>query len=202
MKGLSFVLCATVLAVAGCAGKGDRIPIAIPGTLSGTAASTASGPRVAVLPFEDKRADRRALGQRESFWGGHSDFDLPSGTVSESTAKAFADYLSRQGWRASVVSSAGTDADATIQGTVTDLSVNAKGGFFHTDLNAKNSLSFHIVNQSDGSTVQERVSGTATDQVFWFAPEDAQSLVTDLLESNFKKFVSDVRLDGKAVRLK
>lgn len=201
MKALSSLVCVAVLAVAGCAG--DKIRVDIPGTFSGTAASTSSGPRVAVLPFEDKRADQRALGHRESFWGGQSDFDLSSGTVSQATANALAQYLTRQGWRASATSPAGAEgADVTIQGSVTDLSLNATGGFLHTDLAAKNSLAFHIVNKADESTVHERVSGTATDQVFWFGQEDAQSLLNDLLESNFRKFVSDVRIDGKAVRLK
>lgn len=192
-----------MLSVAGCAGQGERIPVAIPGTFTGAAATSSTGPRIAVVPFEDARVNTRALGERESFWGGRSEFNLPSGTVSEAGAKALVEYLNRQGWRAATARTAGADgADVTIMGTVTDLSLNAKGGFMHTDLAAKNSLAFQIVNHGDESTVRERVSGAATDQVFWFNPEDAQGLLTDLLESNFKKFVSDVRIDGKAIRLK
>jgi hypothetical protein len=87
-------------------------------------------------------------------------------------------------------------------GTLTDLSINAKSGFMHTDLSAKNSLAFQIKNHSDNTLVRERVSGSATDQVFWFDQEDAQALFNELLESNFQKFVSDVRIDGRAVRLR
>lgn len=72
----------------------------------------------------------------------------------------------------------------------------------HTDLSAKNTLALQIINHSDDSTVRERVSGSGTDQVFWFEPEDAQALTTELLESNFQKFMNDVRIDGRAIHLK
>jgi hypothetical protein len=72
----------------------------------------------------------------------------------------------------------------------------------HTDLAAKNTLVLQIINHSNDSTVRERVSGSGTDQVFWFDPEDAQALTTELLESNFQKFVNDVRTDGRSIRLK
>ncbi len=72
----------------------------------------------------------------------------------------------------------------------------------HTDLSAKNTLAFQIINHSDDSIVTERVSGSGADQVIWFEPEDAQALTTELLESNFQKFVNDVRIDGKTIRLK
>jgi hypothetical protein len=203
VKPLSLWVCLALMAVVGCAGKGEKIPIAIPGTFSGSAASSSGGPRVAVVPFEDKRGEQRHLGQRVHFWGGESYFDLPNGTVSKATAQALVDYLNRQGWRAALAQAPGADsADVTIHGTITELSVNATGGFMHTDLAAKNSLALQIMNHGDESTVRERVSGSATDQVFWFDPEDAQALLTDLLESNFRKFVSDVRIDGRAIRLR
>jgi len=203
VKGWVSLVVVALLAVVGCAGQGETIPVAIPGKFSGAAATSVSGPRIAVLPFQDKRADQRYLGQRAHLWGGQSHFDLPKGTVSDAGAQAFVEYLNRQGWRAALVKAPGADAaDVTIQGTITDLSIDAKSGVFHTDLSAKSHFTFQIMNQSDDSTVRERVSGSATDQVFWFDPDDAEVLLTDLLESNFRKFVNDVRIDGRAVRLR
>jgi hypothetical protein len=72
----------------------------------------------------------------------------------------------------------------------------------HTDLSAKNTLALQITNHSDDSTVRERVSGAGTDQVFWFEPEDAQSLATELLEKNFQKFLADIKVEGRTIRLK
>jgi 3-keto-L-gulonate-6-phosphate decarboxylase len=143
------------------------------------------------------------LGQRAHLWNGTSYFDLPTGTVSKASAQALVDYLNRQGWRASLARTQGSDAaQVTILGTVEDLSIDATSGFMHTDLSAKNTLALQIINHSDNSIVRERVSGSGTDQVFWFEPEDAQALTTELLESNFQKFVNDVRVDGRTIRLK
>jgi hypothetical protein len=197
------VLGLVLLVGTGCAGKGERIDVMMPGKWTGAAVSASTGPRIAVLPFDDQRPMQMYLGQRDHFWGGESYFDLPSGSVSRASALALVDYLNRRGWRASMAATPGADdADVTITGTVTDLSINAKSGFMHTDISAKNSLSFQIKNHSDGTVVRERVSGSATDQVFWFDQEDAQALFSELLESNFQKFMTDVQVSGRAVRLR
>jgi hypothetical protein len=197
-------LCVIMLCLAGCAGQGDRIDIVVPGKFTGPpAAASGSGPRIAVLPFQDQRPDQRYLGHRKHVWGGDSHFDLPSGTVSSASAQALVEYLTRQGWRASLARTPGGEgADVTMIGTLTDLSVNATSGFMHTDLAATHSVAFQIVNHRDGTIVRDHVSGSATDQVFWFSTEDAQTLVTDLFESNFRKLVNDLRVDGPALRLK
>lgn len=203
MKASLFCLCAVLVSVVGCAGKGERIDVAIPGKFASAASASSGGPRIAVLPFDDKRANQTHLGQRAHLWGGTSYFDLPNGTVSKASAQALVDYLNRQGWRASLTRTQGSDgADVTILGTIQDLSIDATSGFMHTDLSVKNTLALQIINHSDDSTVRERVSGSGTDQVFWFEPEDAQALTTELLESNFQKFVHDVRVDGRTIRLK
>lgn len=192
-----------LVSLVGCAGKGERIDVAIPGTFTSAAATSSSGPRIAVLPFDDTRAAQVHLGQRAHLWGGTSYFDLPNGTVSKASAQALVDYLTRHGWRASLARTQGSEgADVTILGTIQDLSIDATSGFMHTDLSAKNTVRLQIMNHSDGSTVRERVSGSGTNQVFWFEPEDAQALTTELLESNFRKFVTDVRIDGRTLRLK
>ena len=196
-------LCVVLISVVGCAGKGERIDVLIQSKGASADASLYGGPRIAVLPFDDKRANQMHLGQRAHLWGGTSYFDLPSGTISKTTAQALVDYLNRQGWRASLARTQGSEgAHVTILGTIQDLSIDATSGFMHTDISAKNTLVLQIINHSDDSTVRERVSGSGTDQVFWFEPGDAQALTTELLESNFQKFVNDVRIDGRTVRLK
>ena len=46
-------------------------------------------------------------------------------------------------------------------------------------------VSEQIINHSDDSTVREGVLGAGTDQIFWFASKDAQTLISELLESIF-----------------
>ena len=203
VKPSQLCLCVLIMSVVACAGKGERIDVAIPGNVTSTEPTSSGGPRIAVLPFDDKRGNQMHLGQRTHLWGGTSYFDLPTGTVSKASAQALVDYLNRQGWRASLARTQGSDdAQVTILGTIQDLSIDATSGFMHTDLLARNTLALKIINHSDDSTVREQVSGSGTDQVFWFEPEDAQALTTELLESNFQKFVNDVRVDGRTIRLK
>lgn len=192
------------IVVLGCAGKGEKIDVAIPGKFVGpTGQHSAAGPRIAVLPFEDKRANQAHLGTRSHLWGGISYFDLPNGSVSRAGAQALVDYLNRHGWKATMARTIGSDgADITIVGSILDLSIDAKSGIMHTDLSAKNAMAFQVTNHSDQSVVRERVSGSGTDQVFWFDSEDAQHLTDELFEKNFQKFVGDLRIEGRSIRLK
>lgn len=199
------LMCVGLIALVGCAGKGERIDILIPGGATGDGFSSVAtpGPRIAVLPFQDLRTDGAHLGTRSHLWGGVSYFDLPSGTVAKSTAQALVDYLSRQGWKASLSRTPASEgADITIAGTIESLSVDAKSGFMHTDLTATNALRFTISNHSDASVVRERVSATGSDRVFWFDQGDAQHLTTDLFESNVRKFLADLRIEGQTIHLK
>ena len=195
-----------LLVMTGCAAKGERVDLAIPGASSGemtATASNSSGLRVVVQPFEDARSDKMHLGSRSHFWGGTSYFDLPKGTVGEAVAKSMVRQLNKRGWQASLAGqgSAG-QPDVTISGSIRDLSVTAISKFCHTELAAKNTLMLHVANHSDGSSIQERVLGSGSDEVFWFDPQDAEQLVNDVMEKNIEKFFADVKVDGRAVRLK
>ncbi len=50
--------------------------------------------------------------------------------------------------------------------------------------------------------VRERLLGAGKDQVFWFEPDDAQALTTELFEKNFQKFLGDIRVEGRIIRLR
>jgi hypothetical protein len=192
-----------ILSLIGCAGKGERIDIAIPGKHTG---ARVSGPspgtmRVAVLPFKDKRENQAHLGKRSHLWGGTSVFDLQTGTLPEATAQALVDFLVRQRWEATLAREASHDgADVTIAGTIQDLSIDATSYVVQTELTAKSTLLLEITNRSDGSVVHERLLGTADDWVFWFEPADAQALTTDLFEKNFQRFLGDIRVEGQTIR--
>lgn len=194
-------ICISVLA--GCATKGERVDVAIPVTSTGaTMSSGSTGLRVAVKPFDDARMDRTHLGSRFHLWGDISYFDLPKDTVGEAVAKALVQQLNKQGWQASLDGQTGVQPDATISGTIQDLSVNAVSKVGHTEIAAKNTMMVRVANHSDDSTVQERVLGSGTDEMLWFEPEDAQQLINEVLEKNIQKFIADTKVDGRAVRLR
>jgi len=192
-----------ILLTTGCGGKGERIDLKVPIAygVNEKVAAMSSG-TVAVLPFEDNRTNRSHLGTRYHLWGGESHFDLSSGTLGESTAQAFADYLKERGWDAAVAKgNAATGVDVTITGQLVDIAVDAKSGVGQTELNGKNRLIIFVKNHADGSQVRETLTSTGTDQVFWFDPDDAQDLLNELYNKNFEKFMTDTTLDGKLLKL-
>jgi len=190
--------------LAGCASTGERVDIAIPGIATSPAGSGASGSglRVVVSPFDDARSDRTHLGSRAHFWGGTSNFDLPKGTVGEAVAKALVQQLNKRGWQVSLAGQAGSSQpDATISGSIQDLSVNAVSRFGRTEIVAKNTMMVRVANHGDESSVQERVLGSGSNEVFWFGPEDAQQLVNEVVDKNIEKFIADTKVQGRVVRL-
>lgn len=204
-KRAGFVAAAALLGLVACAGKGERVDLVIPAGGSGPQVLSASAKslRVAVAPFDDARTDRMHLGSRSPFWGGTSYFDLPKGTVGEAVAKALVQQLNRQGWQASLAGqTAAGRPDATITGTIRDLSVNAIGKFGRTDLTVKHTIVIRVANHGDDSTIREQVIGSGSDEVFWFDPEDAEALVNEVVRKNFEKFLSDTKVEGSTIRLR
>ena len=187
----------------GCATH-ERVDVVIPNTSTSNASAPAGtgGPKVVVKAFDDTRMDRTHLGSRSHFGGDTSYFDLPKGTVGEAVAKAFVQQLNKRGWQASLDGAAGATPDATITGTIQDLSVTAVSKFGRTEMAAKNTMMVRVTNHGDESTVQERLQGSGSDDVFWFEPEDAEQLVNEVLEKNIEKFLADTRVEGKTVKLK
>ncbi len=57
---------------------------------------------------------------------------------------------------------------------------------------------------ADGSIVRMTLNGTGSQTVFWFwyEPEDAQRLISEVLSESFGKLVVDTRIEGNLLRLK
>ena len=190
--------------VTGCAGKGERIDLKIP-IAKGTDEKvvTLNSATVVIQPFEDHRTDRSRLGTRHHLWGGESYFSLSSGSLGETTAQAFVDYLKSRGWNVTLTKgNAATGADMTISGQLIEGVVDAQSAIGETTLNAKSRLAVQVKNHADGSQVRETLISTGVNQVFWFDPEDAQELLNELYNKNFEKFMVDTTLDGKFLKLR
>ena len=193
-----------IILASGCAGKGERIDLKLSAaSVTNEKVATMNPATVVIQAFEDNRTDPSHLGTRHHLWGGESHFSLPSGTLGDVTAQAFADYLKGKGWNATVAKGNETiGADMTITGTLVDVGVDAKSGIGQTRLNAKSRMVVQVKNHADGSQVRETLTSTGTNQVFWFDPEDAQELLNELYNKNFEKFVTDTKLDGKVLKVR
>lgn len=205
MKELRILLICGVslVALAGCAGTGEVIPLQIHplGTGSGSVSKSAAPLRVAVGPIEDGRAYKTGLGVRTHLWGGVSYFDAPGGNPTEVVAQALSDYLTAKGWQVTKRGSSDA-ADVFLTGKILDLSVHAKSRVGFTEISTKTRLAVQARNVADGSMVRMTLNGSGSDDEFWFDTEDVEELVNDVLTDSFGKLVHDTTVENKLLRLK
>lgn len=201
---VQFVAWVALLVMIGCAGKGDVIPIHLQPAPSRADQGTKPPDvvRVSVAPFEDRRQETNRLGVRTHLWGGESVFNVPGGLPGEAAAQALADYLAARGWQ--IVTPGATDdpADVLVTGAILDLAMNAKSGVGSTKLTGASRLAIQARNTGDASQVRMTVSGAGSDRVFWFAREDAEALLNDILNESFDKLLRDIKVEQRMVRLK
>lgn len=193
----------SLMALAGCAGTGEVIPLQVHalGNGSGAASKPAATLRVAVGPIEDGRAHKTGLGVRSHLWGGVSYFDVPGGHPGEVVGKALSDYLTAKGWQVTKEGSSDA-ADVVLTGKILDLSVHAKSRVGFTEITAKTKLAMQAKNAADGSMVRMTLNGSGADDEFWFDTEDVEALVNDVLTDSFGKLVQDTTVENKMLRLK
>ena len=213
VRGISAPVAVGLLLLLGCSGKGDIIPMNLTPRMQADATGAAqvvkpmAGPRVMVIPFEDGRADRTKVGSRSSMWGGETYFKVSSGSAGEETAQAFADYLKRKGWQAQyaktapVASEAGPDV--VVSGKILELAVDARRGVFLTDIEARTKLVIQASNREDSSSlVRTDAHSGSHDNVLWFEPQDGESILSEVLEKNFERFVVNTKFEDRAIRFR
>jgi uncharacterized lipoprotein YajG len=193
----------SLIALAGCAGTGEVIPLQIhpivPGSVS--VAKPRDNVRVAVGSVEDNRSHKTGLGVRTHLWGGVSYFDVPGGNPADVVARALTDYLSAKGWQVTKGGTGNDGVDVVLTGKILELSVHAKSRVGFTEVTTKTKLALQAQNVSDGSTVRMTLNGSGGDDIFWFDPEDAQALINDVLTDSFGKLVQDTKIENKSIRL-
>ena len=193
----------SLVALAGCAGTGEVIPLQIHPIVAKSASVAKTPPtlRVAVGPFEDNRNHKTGLGMRTHLWGGVSYFDVPGGNHADVVAQALTDYLTAQGWQVTKRGAGDNGADVVLTGKILDFSVHAKSRVGFTEVTAKTKVALQAQNVADGSTIRMTLNGSGAHDVFWFDPEDAQALVNDVLTDSFGKVVQDTKIENKSLRL-
>lgn len=194
----------SLIAMVGCAGTGELIPLQIHPivTKSESVSKSTSTLRVAVGSIEDGRSHKTGLGIRTHLWGGVSYFDVPGGNSTDTIAQALTDYLTAQGWQMTKRGAGDQKADVVLTGKMLDFSVHAKSRVGFTEITAKTKLALQAQNVADGSTIRMTLNGNGADDVFWFDPEDAQTLVNGVLTDSFSKLVQDTTVENKQLRLK
>jgi len=194
----------SLVALAGCAGTGEVIPLQIYPIVTGSegVAKQRAAVRVAMGSVEDGRSHKTGLGVRTHLWGGVSYFDVPGVNPADVVAQALTDYLTAKGWQVTKRGAGDNGADVVLTGKILDFSVHAKSRVGYTEVTTKTKLALQAQNLADGSTIRMTLNGSGGDDIFWFDPEDAQALVNDVLTDSFGKLVQDTTVENKQLRLK
>lgn len=189
----------------GCAGTGEVIPLQlhpVPASAEKMKITAQAPPlRVAIGSLDDGRSYHTGLGVRTHLWGGVNYFDVPGGKPTDAVAQALTDYLATKGWQVLKPGSRET-ADVVLAGKIQQLFVHAKSRVGFTEMTTATRLALQATNAADGSVVRLTLNGSGADDVFWFAPEDMQRLLNDVLTDSFAKLTQDTTVENRMLRLK
>ena len=194
-----------VLALAGCGGPGETLKFSASVDAVQAPEKAQTALRVAVVPFEDLRADKGTIGRHRYYVETREDQLVPEpGSAAEQVTAFTAAYLARAGFQVTRVpsaSAAGT-ADVVLTGQIESYWNEAVGRFFRSELMSKNRLVIRASNTSDGSTVRTAVAGDATTKVFCFCLTDLEKLNNEALAQSLSRFLGDVVVSDRGLKPK
>ncbi|NGZ10578.1 MAG: hypothetical protein CV088_14525 [Nitrospira sp. LK70] len=162
--------------------------------------------KIAVEPFDDRRADKSRVGTRTHLWGGTTYFDVSGDGLAALITQRLADRLRTRGWRDRVwdvrVASPGsaTDADIVISGQVKDFSATAKSRVFSTVIDTSSRFTIQARNLVDRSTTIRTIEGGRSRTVFWFGDDDMREQLAVTIRDGLDRLIADTTIDNKALR--
>jgi len=195
---------ASTLVLSGCQGSGQTVnfePRALASQPTRVAAVHENDLTIVVEPFEDARPQQHRLGSRTHMWGGVTHFTAWNGRISEGMADLAIEYLQERQWRASK-STAETNSDVILKGTILSLNANAKSRPGATDITVDMKVRFEAKNKVDGSTVRMVLGANGSDSVAFFAPKDAERLINLVAKDLYQQLFQDLIVKNKAFQIR
>lgn len=195
---------ASTLVLSGCQGSGQTVnfePRALASQPTRVAAVHENDLTIVVEPFEDARPQQHRLGSRTHMWGGVTHFTAWNGQISEGMADLAIEYLQERQWRASK-STAETNSDVILKGTILSLNTNAKSRPGATDITVDMKVRFEAKNKVDGSTVRMVLGANGSDSVAFFAPKDAERLINLVAKDLYQQLFQDLTVKNKAFQIR
>jgi hypothetical protein len=193
------------LAVTGCGGPGETIKLAASVDAAPAPEKVRSPLRVAVIPFEDVRADKASIGRYQHYVETRVDTLVPErGSAAEQVTAFVAEYLKRAGFQVTRVPQGGAvpsgSADVVLSGRIESYWNEAVSRFFRTELMSQNRLVVTVSNAVDSSTVRASVAGDATTKVVSFSLADLEQLNGEALGVSLARFLGDVVVADRALK--
>lgn len=198
-----------LLTLLGCASSPEVIPLEIRQGRPMLKQTLPEGQRlnVAVIPFEDHRADTRRLGIRRNWLSDETTFTIEGGPLGDMFAQMIVDYLKqRQGWNAWIVKPGivppDGGPDVTLSGTIVGFSAAAKPGFGRTDMTVTARFLITGRHPADQRSLVVTVDATESSWAFWFEPHDLEALLNATLRKDLEQFLSQVVAEKRSLRVK
>lgn len=195
-----------VFAVVGCGGPGQTIPMSVT-AYSIPTTTKARHMRVAVLPFEDVRGDKAAIGRWQHYAGATVDQLIPAhGSAADQVTEFVADYLKLVGFEVIRVQpgvrlTSGL-ADVVLTGRIEAYWSEAVTRFARTELKASNRLAIDLSNAADGSMVRTTVAGAGASTAIFFDLADLEQLNSAALAESLDRFLAEVVVKDRALKPK
>lgn len=204
----SWVSIVLLLVLNGCTGSGETVML-YPGTLPADRADIAVSQEkltAIILPFEDQRPKKGAIGRRTHAGGGYTSYavwnDMPGYVI----AQFMADYLKQKGWQVAVAipgeAIANSDVDAVISGQVQEFSAQAMSGSLSTEISVKMRVALQARNQRDGSVARMSLHGSRANKVFLFNDRDVQDALDAMLKDSLDRLMADAKAEQGLLQVK
>jgi hypothetical protein len=200
--------CAIMMAtmLAGCRGTGEMRYLDLREKPPMVQVTDIEPVKIAIEPFDDRRADKSRVGTRTHLWGGTTQFDVLGDRPAGAITQRLADRLRTRGWRDRVwnvrVAPAGSaaDADIVISGQVQDFSTMVKSRMFSTVIDTTSRFTIQARNLADRSTTIRTIEGGRSRTVFWFNEDDVREQLAATLKDGLDRLIVDTTIDNKALR--
>ena len=202
-----FGMALLAVTLVGCGGKGQTIPMAVDMKTIPDPPKVRNAPRVAIIPFEDARADRTAIGRRQHYVESTVDRYVPAeGTAADQVTKFVGDYLKDAGFPVTVLEPgaqpASSSADVVVTGQIETYWNEAVARLGRTELSSKNRLKIKVSNLADGSTTYATVAGEGSSKVVNYDLSDLAQLDGEALGQSLARFLADLSVVDRSLKPK
>lgn len=193
------------LAVMGCGGPGQTVPFQVNVDSAPAPAKASQALRIAVVPFEDVRTDKAAVGRYQHYVATTVDTLVPAqGSAADQITGFVAEYLKRAGFQVSLAKAGETvpsgSADVVLTGQIESYWNEAVGRFFRTELTSRNRLVIKVSNTADSSTVRTSVAGDGSRTVVSFCLTDLEQLNSEALGESLARYLAETAVVGRSLK--
>ena len=165
----------------------------------GQQVQSGAGDVIGVRAFRDGRREHRVLGTRLGRWGilDTCIFTVKEGDLGNAVAEALSRSLKTMGWKTRIVEEREpAPPDLLVTGEIVELQVNARSNLFSTHVDASVIILLERKDPATGKLVSMKLTGSGSENVFWFQPQDAETVLHTALTSAFQQWLPRVQTVG------